>query len=94
MSRKAKPIELLLKLKQIKPDLEFVGADAKTYNEFLDEQAEANLLATIKEQKEEKKPKKKSTKKVKKVKQTIDPETVETGEVQPENETVNEVAEE
>lgn len=93
MSRKAKPIELLLKLKQIKPDIEFFGADAKAYNEFLDEQAEANLLATLQSQKEEKKPKKKSTKKTKKVKQTINPEIVETGEVKF-NEAVNEAIEE
>lgn len=80
MSRKAKPIELLLKMKQIKPDLEFEGADARAYNEFLDEQAEMALLETLKAQ--EKKPKKKTTKKktVKRVKQTIDPEIVETGE--------------
>ena len=81
MSRKAKPIDLLLKLKQIKPDLQFEGADARAYNEFMDEQAEMALLETIKAQ--EKKPKKKTAKKktTKKVKQTIDPEIVETGEL-------------
>lgn len=81
MSRKAKPIELLLKMKQIKPDLQFEGADARAYNEFMDEQAEMALLETLKKQ--EKKPKKKTTKKktVKRVKQTIDPEIVETGDV-------------
>ena len=80
MSRKAKPIDLLLKLKQIKPDLQFEGADARAYNEFMDEQAEMALLETLKKQ--EKKPKKKTTKKktVKRVKQTIDPEIVETGD--------------
>lgn len=82
MSRKAKPIDLLLKLKQIKPDLQFEGADARAYNEFMDEQAEMALLETLKKQ--EKKPKKKTTKKktTKKVKQTIDPEIVETGDVE------------
>lgn len=81
MSRKAKPIELLLKMKQIKPDLVFEGADARAYNEFMDEQAEMALLETLKKQ--EKKSKKKTAKKktVKRVKQTIDPEIVETGEV-------------
>lgn len=81
MSRKAKPIELLLKLKQIKPDLQFEGADARAYNEFMDEQAEMALLETIKTQ--SKKSKKKTTKKksAKKVKQAIDPEIVETGEM-------------
>ncbi len=80
MSRKAKPIETLLKLKQIKPDLEFEGADARAYQAFLDEQAEASLLATLQAQKEQKKTKKKKT--TKKVKQTIEPEIVETGEVE------------
>jgi len=79
MSRTAKPIETLLKLKQIKPDLVFDGQDAKTYQEFLDAQAEENLIATLKAQKSAKKTKK--TKKTKKVKQTIDPEEVEMGEV-------------
>lgn len=82
MSRTAKPIETLLRLKQIKPDLEFEGQDAKVYQEFLDAQAEENLLATLRAQKEEKKTKKNSKKKTtKKVKQTIDVDTVETGEV-------------
>ena len=82
MSRKAKPIETLLKLKQIKPDLVFEGADALAYQEFLEAQAEENLISTIKEAKAE--PKKKTTKRrTRKVKQTIDPEIVETGEVIP-----------
>ena len=90
MSRKAKPIDLLLRLKQIKPDLEFEGADARTsdivytfpiraYQEFLDEQAEASLLEALKEEKKTKKARKKT---VKKVKQTVDPEIVETGAVE------------
>lgn len=87
MSRVAKPIELLLKLKQIKPDLEFTGADKVVYDEFMDAQAEENLLATLREneEQEDKKVKKKS----KKVKQTIDPETVEMGEMEPMYETVD-----
>lgn len=72
---KAKPIETLLKLKQIKPDLEFRGADKRVYEEFVERQAEASLMATLKEEK----PKKK----VKKVKQTIPMEMVETGETEP-----------
>lgn len=78
MSRKANPIDFLLKLKQIKPDIEFEGADARAYQEFLDEQAEASLLEALKEEKKTKKTRKKA---VKKVKQTIDPEAVETGAV-------------
>ena len=81
-TRKAKPIDLLLKLKQIKPDMEFEGEDARAYQEFLDEQAEASLLAALKEEKE-KKPKKTTRKKtVKKVKQTVDPAIVEMGAVE------------
>lgn len=72
---KAKPIETLLKLKQIKPDLEFRGADKRVYEEFVERQAEASLMATIQEDK----PKKKT----KKVKQTIPMEMVETGESEP-----------
>lgn len=89
MSRTAKPIETLLKLKQIKPDIEFSGADAIAYQNFCDEQAEENLLSTLKET--EDKPKKKTTKRktTKKVKQTIDPEIVETGEVEPINEAID-----
>ena len=79
MSRKAKPLDLLLRLKQIKPDLEFEGADARAYQEFLDEQAEASLLEALKEEKKTKKARKKT---VKKVKQTVDPEIVETGAVE------------
>lgn len=85
MSRKAKPIETLLKLKQIKPDLVFEGADALAYQEFIEAQAEENLISTIRQTKKEKKTTRRKT--TKKVKQTIDPEIVETGEVNP-NETV------
>lgn len=83
---KAKPIETLLKLKQIKPDLEFRGADKRVYEEFLERQAEASLLATIKEEKK--------TKRTKKVKQTIPVEAVEMGESEPVSESVNTEAEE
>ena len=89
MSRKAKPIDILLKLKQIKPDIVFEGADAVAYEDFLQEQAETSLLETIKEVE---KPKKKTTRKkktTKKVKQTLAPELVETGEVEPTNEAIN-----
>ena len=86
---KAKPIETLLKLKQIKPDLEFRGADKRVYEEFVERQAEASLMATLKEEK----PKKRT----KKVKQTIPAEMVETGAIEPvstepvfEGETTNE----
>lgn len=90
MSRIAKPIETLLKLKQIKPDLEFEGADARAYQEFLDSQAEENLLATLKESEEtEEKKTTKKKKTAKKVKQTIDPEVVETGEMEPTSETID-----
>ena len=91
MSRIAKPIETLLKMKQIKPDIEFTGADAVAYNEFLDAQAEENLISTLKASEEAEKPAKKTKKKTtKKVKQTIDPEIVETGEVKP-NETIDDI---
>lgn len=89
MSRIAKPIETLLKMKQIKPDIEFSGADAIAYQEFIDEQAEENLISTLKASEEEEKPKKTRKKSSKKVKQTIDPEIVETGEVEPINETID-----
>lgn len=79
MSRQAKPIETLLKLKQIKPDLEFQGADKYVYDEFLAEQAEASLMATLEAQ-EEKKTKK--SKRSKKVKQTVPEEIVETGSME------------
>lgn len=93
MSRIAKPIETLLKLKQIKPDLVFEGADALAYQEFIEAQAEENLIATIKREKETTTKKKKTTTKrrTKKVKQTIDPEIVETGEVKL-NETIDNIA--
>lgn len=84
MSRIAKPIEILLKLKQIKPDIEFTGADAEVYQNFIEEQAEENLISAI--QTASPKTKKKS---VKKIKQTIDPETVETGELEATNETID-----
>lgn len=95
MSRIAKPIETLLKMKQIKPDIEFTGADAIAYNEFLDAEAEENLLSTLKETEKEQKPAKKTSKKktTKKVKQTIDPEIVETGEIEP-DEAINDTTEE
>lgn len=92
MSRKAKPIETLLKLKQIKPDLVFEGADALAYQEFIEAQAEENLISTIKEVKKEKKTTKRKT--TKKVKQTIDPEIVETGEVAPDETIDNPITEE
>lgn len=94
MSRIAKPIETLLKLKQIKPDLVFEGADALAYQEFIEAQAEENLIATIKKEKETTTTTKKKTttkRRTKKVKQTIDPEIVETGEVKP-NETIDNIA--
>lgn len=93
MSRKAKPIETLLKLKQIKPDLVFEGADALAYQEFIEAQAEENLISTIREvKKETKKTTKRKT--TKKVKQTIDPEIVETGEVAPDETIDNPITEE
>lgn len=91
MSRIAKPIETLLKMKQIKPDIEFTGADRVAYEAFIDAEAEENLISAIKEAEvEEVKPVKKTRKKSsKKVKQTINPEIVETGEVEPINETID-----
>ena len=85
---KAKPIETLLKLKQIKPDLEFRGADKRIYEEFVERQAEASLMATLKESKGT------SKKKNKKVKQTIPTDMVVTGETEPENESINTEVEE
>ena len=72
MPRNAKPSETLLKLKQIKPDIEFFGADKKVYDEFLEAQAELNLLSTLKKRK----------KNTRKVKQTIPREEVVTGELE------------
>ena len=63
--RNAYPIEFLLKLKQVNPDREFEGEDLKAWNEFLEEQAENNLMEQLKKQ--ERKP----AKKTRKVKQTV-----------------------
>ena len=63
--RNAYPIEFLLKLKQVNPDREFEGEDLRVWNEFLEEQAENNLMEQIKKQ--DKKPKKRT----RKVKQTV-----------------------
>lgn len=78
-SRKAKPIDILLKMKQIDPSINFIGADAAAYQDFIDSQAEEKLMETLKENKPQKT--------VKKVKQTIDPAKVETGAMEPKNET-------
>ncbi|MBQ9160941.1 MAG: hypothetical protein IJ122_06425 [Methanobrevibacter sp.] len=63
--RNAYPIEFLLKLKQVNPEREFEGEDLKAWNEFLEEQAENNLMEQLKQQ--EYKP----AKKTRKVKQTV-----------------------
>lgn len=86
MSRVAKPIETLLKLKQIKPDIKFEGADKVAYDDFLSEQAELSLMNTIKEQKKTKKVRKQSAKKTK---QMIAPEEKEIGAIEVVDEEIN-----
>lgn len=86
MSRVAKPIETLLKLKQIKPDIKFEGADKVAYDDFLSEQAELSLMNTLKEQKKAKKVRKQSPKKTK---QMIDPEEKEIGAIEVADEEIN-----
>lgn len=86
MSRVAKPIETLLKLKQIKPDIKFEGADKVAYDDFLSEQAELSLMNTLKEQKKTKKVRKQSPKKTK---QMIDPEEKEIGAIEVADEEIN-----
>lgn len=78
MSRVAKPIETLLKLKQIKPDIKFEGADKIAYEEFLSEQAELSLMNTIKEAKKTKKNRKSN----KKVTQNIKADEKEIGAIE------------
>lgn len=85
MSRVAKPIETLLKLKQIKPDIKFEGADKVAYDDFLSEQAELSLMNTLKE----KKTKKVRKQSAKKTKQMIAPEDKEVGAIEVVDEAVN-----
>lgn len=85
MSRVAKPIETLLKLKQIKPDIKFEGADKVAYDDFLSEQAELSLMNTLKE----KKTKKVRKQSAKKTKQMIAPEDKEVGAIEVADEAVN-----
>lgn len=68
--RNAYPINLLLKMKSINPNIEFEGEDKRVYEEFLEKQAEESLLNTIDEVE---KPKKK----IKKVKQVLTPTQTE-----------------
>lgn len=86
MSRVAKPIETLLKMKQIKPDIKFEGADKVAYDDFLSEQAELSLMNTLKEQKKAKKVRKQSAKKNK---QMIAPEDKEIGAIEVVDEEIN-----
>lgn len=78
--RVAKPIERLLKIKTIDPNYNFVGADKRAYEAFIEAQKRETLLAELKE-----KEAKKAARKTKKVKQTIPKEIVETGSIEAED---------
>ena len=65
--RKAYPIELLLKIKQVNPNYQFAGEDLRVYEEFLEKEAELSLMNTLEEK----------PKKVKKAKQQLQPTDTE-----------------
>lgn len=86
-------LEFMLKIKKVNPNFKFTGVDEENWKAFLESQKEDSLLDAINEtqfgdsaepviEKTEKveKPKKKR-KSVKKVKQTIEPSSIETGEI-------------
>ena len=47
--RKAYPIELLLKIKQVNHNYQFAGEDLRVYEEFLEKEAELSLMNTLEE---------------------------------------------
>lgn len=99
--RKAYPIEILLKMKQLKPDIKFEGADKRKWEDFIEKEAESSLFEELDnmksepEKKEIEKPKKNKRMKVKQVFEStntesfdikVDDEKIETNNNQSETE--------
>lgn len=88
--RKAYPIEILLKMKQLKPDIKFEGADKRKWEDFIENEAESSLFNELenmksKPEKQEVVEKPKKSKRMK-VKQVIESTNTESFDIKVEDE--------
>ena len=88
--RKAYPIEILLKMKQLKPDIKFEGADKRKWEDFIEKEAESSLFNELDNMKSEpEKPVEKSKKnKRSKVKQVFESTNTESFDIRVEDEKI------